>query len=56
MGLTGRFVISASSVTNDTTYFQTRQLSGQQYGLDYNLQNHTKYEEKIADRSRTLFE
>lgn len=48
--------IYVSSVTNDTTYFQTRQLSGQQYGLDYNLQNHSKYEEKIADRSRTLFD
>ncbi|XP_060861768.1 uncharacterized protein LOC132938768 [Metopolophium dirhodum] len=48
--------VYVSSVTNDTTYFQTRQLSGQQYRLDYNLQNHTKYEEKISDRSRTLFD
>uniref|UniRef100_A0A2S2R9N3 Fibrillin-3 n=1 Tax=Sipha flava TaxID=143950 RepID=A0A2S2R9N3_9HEMI len=47
--------ISVTAVTNDTTYFHTRQLSGQQYGLDYNLQNYPNAE-KIANRPRTLFD
>ncbi|VVC43611.1 EGF-like, conserved site,EGF-like calcium-binding domain,EGF-like calcium-binding, conserved [Cinara cedri] len=42
-------------VANDSTYFQTRQLSGQQYSLDYNLQNVTNVE-KITNRQRPLFD
>ncbi|XP_050433167.1 latent-transforming growth factor beta-binding protein 3-like [Adelges cooleyi] len=54
--LSSTLSVLSSSATNDTTrYDQTRKLSGEQYGLDYNLQNYTHIRH-AASRSRILFD